>query len=128
MSDQLSRRDWIKAATALGAGALLPDSASAQPATKPAEVPSQSYDSFIDAQQAAADEFYPKINFTNYPPLTKPVTAIVCGYGMRGRTYSSFAQTVPNEWKIVGVAEPIEYKRNDAIATHKLAPENVFDT
>jgi hypothetical protein len=29
MSDQLSRREWIKATAALGAGALLPDSTSA---------------------------------------------------------------------------------------------------
>ena len=128
MSDQLSRRDWIKAATALGAGALLPDSSNAQPATRPTEAPGQSYDTFTAAEQVKADEFFPKINFAYYPPLPKPVSAIVCGYGMRGRTYAGFAQTVPDEWKIVGVAEPIEYKRNDAVATHKLAPENVFDS
>lgn len=43
--------------------------------------------------------------------LDKPVKAIVCGAGNRGGVYSSYAQKYPEELQIVGVAEPIAYRR-----------------
>ena len=44
----------------------------------------------------------------------RPLTAIVIGAGGRGRTYASYAPGHRDEWRIVGVAEPIEH-RNRAI-------------
>lgn len=40
-----------------------------------------------------------------------PITAIVMGAGNRGNVYASYSEKFPDELKIVGVAEPIEYRR-----------------
>jgi predicted dehydrogenase len=42
---------------------------------------------------------------------SKPLTAIVLGAGNRGNTYSGFSVKFPSELKIVGVAEPIDFRR-----------------
>lgn len=63
----------------------------------------------------------------------RPVTAIVIGAGGRGNAYASYARNA-DEWKIVGVAEPIRY-RNDAMgnahgipAAHRFSTwQHVFD-
>lgn len=41
----------------------------------------------------------------------KPLTAVVLGAGNRGNTYSGYSLKFPDELKIVGVAEPIEFRR-----------------
>jgi hypothetical protein len=41
-----------------------------------------------------------------YTPPGRPVTCVIIGHGGRGSTYSGFASQIPNEWKVVGVAEP----------------------
>ena len=41
-----------------------------------------------------------------------PVTAIILGAGHRSMAYAQYAEMHPDELKIVGVAEPDEYRRN----------------
>jgi predicted dehydrogenase len=60
---------------------------------------------------------------------TKPVTAIVLGAGNRGwRAYSSYAQRFPEELKIVGVAEPIPYRRERISKAFGIPAQNQFTT
>jgi len=40
----------------------------------------------------------------------RQVTAIVIGCGMRGRTYASYATSLPNRLKIVGAADPVDHR------------------
>ncbi len=37
----------------------------------------------------------------------KPVSAIILGYGIRGRAYAAYAKTHPDEFKIAGLADPV---------------------
>jgi predicted dehydrogenase len=41
----------------------------------------------------------------------RPITAVVLGAGNRGNVYSGYSAKFPDELKIVGVAEPIEFRR-----------------
>ena len=43
----------------------------------------------------------------------KKFTAIVCGAGSRGTTYANQMKTLPDRYDIVGVAEPIDTRRNN---------------
>jgi predicted dehydrogenase len=64
-------------------------------------------------------------------PYTKPkgpVTCVINGYGGRGGLYGSFAAKMPDEWKVVGVAEPIDYRREAAVTLHGLSADHVFTT
>ena len=36
----------------------------------------------------------------------KPIRLIILGYGIRGRTYAAYAMAHPDEYKVVGIAEP----------------------
>lgn len=44
----------------------------------------------------------------------KKITAVVLGYGMRGKTYSGLIKKYPDEAEVVAVAEPIDIRRNAA--------------
>ena len=37
----------------------------------------------------------------------KPVSAIILGYGIRGRAYAEYAKTHPEEFRIAGLADPV---------------------
>ena len=37
----------------------------------------------------------------------KPVSAIILGYGIRGRAYAAYAKTHPGEFRIAGLADPV---------------------
>ena len=37
----------------------------------------------------------------------KPVSAIILGYGIRGRAYAAYAKTHPDEFRIAGLADPV---------------------
>jgi predicted dehydrogenase len=63
-----------------------------------------------------------------YTPPSRPVTCVIVGHGGRGSLYASFAQRMPQEWKVVGVAEPIDYRREACARSHAIPPENVFTT
>ncbi len=59
----------------------------------------------------------------------RPVTVIVLGAGNRGwNAYSSYAKKFPDELKIVGVAEPIPYRRERISKAFEIPPENQFTT
>jgi predicted dehydrogenase len=63
-----------------------------------------------------------------YTPPPRPVTCVIVGHGGRGSLYAGFAQRMPQEWKVAGVAEPIDYRREACVKGHALPPENVFTT
>jgi len=54
------------------------------------------------------------------PP--RPVTAVVIGTGGRGNVYAAYALSHPDEWRIVGVAEPLR-DRNEAMARAQGIPD-----
>ena len=57
-----------------------------------------------------------------------PVTCVILGHGGRGSTYAGFARETPAEWEVVGLAEPIDYRREACVKAHAIPPENVFTT
>jgi predicted dehydrogenase len=56
----------------------------------------------------------------------KPVEILVVGAGGRGAGYAGFAAEFPERLKIVGVAEPRDWYREDMVKRHNIPPENVF--
>lgn len=56
----------------------------------------------------------------------KPVTCVIIGAGQRGRVYASYAEDHPAEWKVVGVAEPVELRQKQMAEKHGIAEENQF--
>jgi predicted dehydrogenase len=58
-----------------------------------------------------AEVFMAHAQTPSYSKPGRPVTAIVLGAGNRGNVYASYSQNYPDELKIVGVAEPIEFRR-----------------
>jgi predicted dehydrogenase len=42
----------------------------------------------------------------------RPVTAVVLGAGIRGNIYAAYSQRFPRELKIVGVADPLAFRRD----------------
>ncbi len=61
--------------------------------------------------------------------LSGPVKVIVVGAGSRGwGAYSSYGLKFPDEMKVVGVAEPIPYRRERLSKTFNIPAENQFKT
>jgi predicted dehydrogenase len=58
----------------------------------------------------------------------KPVTCIVLGAGARGNVYASYASKYPEEMKIVGVAEPIPYRRQRFSEKYNIPVERQWTT
>ena len=56
----------------------------------------------------------------------KPVTCIIIGAGQRGRIYANYAETNPDEWKVIGVAEPSDLRKGQVVETHGISDENQF--
>lgn len=56
----------------------------------------------------------------------KQVTAIILGAGNRGRNYAGYARRYPESFKIVGVAEPSEARRNSMGKNYSIPEENRF--
>jgi predicted dehydrogenase len=59
---------------------------------------------------------------------SRPVTAAIVGAGARGNGYAAYATAHPDELKIVGVAEPIPYRRRAMADAHGIGPEHRWDT
>jgi predicted dehydrogenase len=57
-----------------------------------------------------------------------PVTAVVVGAGHRGLLYASYAQTHPDELRIVGVADPRELRRHRVAQLYGLPAERCYDS
>src|SRR3990167_7906739 len=56
-----------------------------------------------------------------------PVVKIVLlGAGSRGSVYSNYIHQHPNEAKLVGIAEPKEFYRNQFAQKHQIPNERVF--
>ena len=55
----------------------------------------------------------------------KKVSFIVLGAGSRGNTYSGYALKEPEKMEIVGVAEPVDARREDFAKRYNLPDENV---
>lgn len=58
----------------------------------------------------------------------KQFTAIVIGAGSRGTTYTNKMKDMPEKFKVVGVAEPIEDRRDYIKNTHGIDDAHCFDT
>ncbi len=58
----------------------------------------------------------------------KTYTAIVIGAGCRGRTYARIMGQTEGKFKVVGVAEPIESRREEVKNTYGIDEANVYDT
>lgn len=56
----------------------------------------------------------------------KKLTVIPVGFGNRSRRYCEYAKAFPDELEVVGVAEPNDDRRNDAVKEFGLPDENVF--
>ena len=61
-------------------------------------------------------------------PAEKPITAIVAGAGNRGNVYSSYAQKFPSELTIVGVAEPIPFRRGRFSKKYAIPEQHQYRT
>ncbi|MCB0707044.1 MAG: Gfo/Idh/MocA family oxidoreductase [Saprospiraceae bacterium] len=60
--------------------------------------------------------------------LDRPITAITLGAGNRGNVYGDYAVEYPGELDIVGVAEPIEIRRERYMEKHQIKKKHVFNT
>ena len=60
--------------------------------------------------------------------MSKQITAIIVGAGHRGLCYANYALKHPEEFKIVGVADPNEFRQNQAARIHGIPAENCFST
>ncbi|MBQ8497892.1 MAG: Gfo/Idh/MocA family oxidoreductase [Clostridia bacterium] len=56
----------------------------------------------------------------------KQFSVILIGAGSRGRTYTHFMSQMPDKYKIIGVAEPVEVKRKAFAQKHEIPEENCF--
>ncbi len=63
-----------------------------------------------------------------YKNPDRPVECVVLGAGGRGNVYASYATKYPNEMKIVGVAEPIPYRREKFSEMYKIPKEHQWVT
>ena len=90
MKNNFGRRDFIKTSGLLALG-----SSFANPL-------------FADFKEDTVLQLYKN---QNYIKPNSPVRAVVLGAGNRGNVYASYSEKFPEELQIVGVAEPIEYRR-----------------
>jgi len=107
-SKNMNRRDVIKTAAAAGASFLLPSCSkvSQKNSPLPFDMPSK----------------------VEYQKPSRPVTAVVIGAGNRGSTYAGYPGQQKDEWKIVGVAEPIQHRNERMAQAHDISPENCFNS
>lgn len=56
----------------------------------------------------------------------KTVNILIIGAGGRGAGYARFAESYPHRVKIVGVAEPREYYRNEIAEKYNIPEKNIF--
>jgi len=106
MNRSLNRRDMLKTLGMATAGATLSQSALASLMSRPVEFEPHPF----------------------HQPLERPITAIVAGAGNRGNVYSSYTLKWPAELKIVGVAEPIPFRRDRFVKKYDIDPRYVFNT
>jgi predicted dehydrogenase len=59
---------------------------------------------------------------------SRPLTAIVLGAGNRGNVYSGYSLKFPDELKIIGVAEPNEFRRNRFAKKYQIPEQHQWVT
>jgi predicted dehydrogenase len=106
MTHSLNRRELLKALGVATAGATLSHPALASLMDRPTEVAPNPL----------------------FRPPGRPVTAIVAGAGSRGNTYAPYSLQYPAELKIVGVAEPLPFRRDRFVKKYNIEPQHVFHT
>ena len=57
----------------------------------------------------------------------KPVELLIIGAGSRGTTYAEYAIDYPDSARVVGVAEPRTFHRQQMAERHAISPENVVE-
>lgn len=78
---------------------------------------------------AAVKEFtYSPVPFSDLPTTSRKITGIVCGAGNRGNVYGNYALDYPGELDIVGVAEPIDVRRERFSTQHKIPEKHQYVT
>lgn len=55
-----------------------------------------------------------------------PVSLVIVGAGGRGTGYAAYAAKYPEEAKVVGVAEPRDYYRENLARVHAIPERNIF--
>ncbi|MEN8156623.1 MAG: Gfo/Idh/MocA family oxidoreductase [Bacteroidota bacterium] len=63
-----------------------------------------------------------------YKKPGEPVTAVLIGAGGRGHAYAAYAEKHPDELKIVGVAEPLPFRREPFAEKHGIPKEHQWVT
>jgi predicted dehydrogenase len=81
------------------------------------------------AQGMHFDRFFLKDTspFNDVAPDRK-LTAITVGGGARGNVYGRYAVDHPDQLTIIGIAEPIEIRRQRYVEKHKIEAQNQFTT
>ncbi|MFH1197938.1 MAG: Gfo/Idh/MocA family oxidoreductase [bacterium] len=106
-SKNWSRRDILKVGGLIAMGAPLSGWASKQPEKN----------LFIPDFKPAED-FKPD----------RPITAVVLGAGNRGNVYAGYSKQFPDELKIIGVAEPIEFRRKRFAKEYEIPEDRQWTT
>ncbi len=104
MKPAWNRREWLKSVGAFAAGTAL-----ATPA--------------LERIMKA-----PLSDQPDFPPLERPLRAVVAGAGNRGNTYAGYSLKFPSDLAIVGVAEPIPLRRNRFARKHTIDSRYQFTT
>jgi len=60
--------------------------------------------------------------------MSQPVTAVIVGAGHRAEVYAGYAQQEPDRFRIVGIAEPDEVRRQKLVDLYNMPPEHIFLT
>lgn len=68
-----------------------------------------------------------KIVFEYWREIMKPINMIIIGAGNRGQNYASYTLIYPENARVVGVAEPREYYRNEMAKKYNIPKENVVN-
>lgn len=58
----------------------------------------------------------------------KQLKVIVLGAGQRGQIYTNVMAKMPEQFQVVGVAEPVQMNRDYIREKHRIAPENCFES
>jgi predicted dehydrogenase len=104
MKPAWNRREWLKSVGAFAAGTALATPTLERIMMEPLPVPRP------------------------FPPLDRPLTAIIAGAGNRGNTYAGYSVKFPSELKITGFAEPIPFRRERFAKKYGIDPRFQFTT
>lgn len=58
--------------------------------------------------------------------MSGPITTIVVGCGNRGRVYSAYALENPTKMKVVAIAEPRPWFKQDMATRFQLQPNQIY--